>query len=291
MSISAKTVKELREKTGVGMMECKKALVETNGDVEAAITWLRTNSSSKVAKMHAKKASEGVVCVRSNDNTVAVIEVNCQTDFVGRDENFLAFANALADTALAQATDNIDAIMASKDDNSGDTFEAWRSALVQKIGENIHLRRVIIKSTAHPAGAYCHRGRIAAIVELDTDNADLARDIAMHVAAINPKAISPEDIPAEDIQKEKDIFVAQAAESGKPAEIIEKMVQGRIKKFQSENSLIAQSFVKDSSKTVGELLKENSANVTNFIRLELGEGIEKDANNFAEEVMAQVKGS
>ncbi len=290
MQITAKLVKELRDKTGVGMMECKKALKATDGDISAAIDWLRTNSSNKVSKMNAKKTGEGLVLVRNNAENALIVEVNCQTDFVSRDDSFIAFANAVADTALSLATDDIAKIMATHHEAHGDTLDAWRQMLIQKIGENMQCRRIVLEKTPYQAGAYCHRNRIGALVMLDQDKPELARDIALHVAAINPGAITPDDIPAELIAKEKEIFSAQAAESGKPAEIIEKMVQGRIKKFQAEISMVSQDFVKDPSKTVGELLKEHNATVTKFVRLELGEGVEKDTNDFAAEVMAQVQG-
>jgi elongation factor Ts len=285
--MSAALVKELRERTGLGLLECKKALAEAGGDIEKAIEELRKSSGMKAAKKAGRTAADGVVLARvSEDGSYGmVVEVNSETDFVARDDNFLGFANSVAAAALSARTTDVAAVM------EGD-LEAAREGLVQKIGENIGVRRIdAIDAGDGVVGAYVHgNNRIAVLVALQGGDQDLARDVAMHVAAVNPQVVSPDDMPQELIEKEKEIYTAQALESGKPAEIVEKMIGGRIKKFLAENSLVEQAFVKDPETTVGKLVKAAGASVTAFIRFEVGEGIEVHKVDFAEEVAAQLKG-
>jgi elongation factor Ts len=287
MAITASLVKELRERTGLGMMECKKALVETDGDIEAAIDNLRKASGLKAAKKAGRTAAEGVIVTRTADDNsvVMLLEINSETDFVARDENFLNFANKVADTAFEKKEADVAALMA-------DGLEAEREALVQKIGENISVRRIeFVGGEGKTVEAYVHGGRIAAAVELTGGNAELAKDIAMHVAAINPQFVSPEGIPADVLEREKEVVRAQSEGSGKPAEIIEKMMVGRINKFKAEISLTEQPFVKDADIKVGALAKKESAEIVGFTRFEVGEGIEKEEVDFAAEVAAAAQGN
>jgi len=291
MQITAAMVKELRERTGAGMMECKKALSESAGDMEAAIELMRKSGQAKADKKASRIAAEGTVVISLSDDAKSgvVLEVNCETDFVGKDENFLSFSNEVAASILSQNIDNIEALMDAKL-SSGETVEAARLALVSKIGENIQVRRFSrVVSANGTLGKYMHGSRIGVMVELDGGSDDLNKDIAMHIAASKPLCVDEDGVSAEMLQKEKEIFMAKAESSGKPAEIIEKMVQGQIKKFLGEITLMGQPFVKDPDKSVAQLLKENSASVISFQRYEVGEGIEKKSENFAEEVMAQVK--
>ena len=284
--MSAALVKELRERTGLGLLECKKALAEANNDVEAAIEALRKSSGMKAAKKAGRIAADGVVSMRiAEDGGFGVlVEVNSETDFVARDENFLAFVGQVTDAVFESRSDNVDEL------KSGAIEEA-REALVQKIGENIGVRRAAVVDGSGVLGGYVHGNkRIAVLVELKGGDQDLARDVAMHVAAVNPQVVSPEHMPQEMIDKERDIFTAQAQESGKPAEIIEKMIDGRIKKYLSENSLTEQAFVKDPDTTVGKLVKAAGAEVVSFVRFEVGEGIEVEKVDFADEVAAQLNG-
>ncbi|MFK7976587.1 MAG: translation elongation factor Ts [Halioglobus sp.] len=285
--MSAKLVKELRERTGLGLLECKKALAAADGNVEAAIEELRKSSGMKAAKKAGRTAADGVVSTRLADDGSygVVVEVNSETDFVARDENFLAFVGNVVGQAFEQKQEDVAQVMA------GD-LESAREALVQKIGENIGVRRIqIVDAAAGVVGSYVHgNNRIAVLVELKGGDQDLARDVAMHVAAVNPQVVSPDDMPEEVVNKEKEIFTAQAQDSGKPPEIIEKMIGGRIKKFLSENSLLEQAFVKDPDTTVGKLVSGAGAEVVSFTRFEVGEGIEVDKVDFAEEVAAQLKG-
>ncbi len=289
--ITASLVKELRERTGVGMMECKKALVASQGDIEKAIEEMRKAGVAKAAKKAGRTTAEGAVVVvnRADSKEAVMIEINCETDFVARDENFVSFANHVAKAALQQQTADIDSISAIS--VAGQTIEEQRQGLIAKLGENIALRRCVLLASSGLIASYRHGDRIGVLVAMEGGDMEVARDIAMHIAANNPEAISPEDIPAELIEKEKDIFRAQAMESGKPADIVEKMIVGRVNKFLSENSLLGQPFVKNPEITVAKLLQEKSAKVVDFVRFEVGEGIEKRVDNFAEEVMAQVKGS
>jgi elongation factor Ts len=284
--MSAALVKELRERTGLGLLECKKALAACGGDVEAAIEELRKSSGMKAAKKAGRTAADGVVAARvADDGSYAVIaEVNSETDFVARDEGFLAFVDKVMDAAFTSRQTDVAALMA------GD-LELAREALVQKIGENISVRRIeVLSADAGVVGAYVHgNNRIAVLVALTGGDGDLAKDVAMHVAAVNPQVVSPADMPEDVIAKEKEIYSAQAAESGKPAEIVEKMIGGRIKKFLAENSLLEQAFVKDPDITVGKLVAGAGAGVSGFVRFEVGEGIVVDKVDFADEVAAQLK--
>ncbi len=287
--ITAAQVKELRERTGAGMMECKKALVETDGDIEIAIENMRKSGQAKAAKKAGRIAAEGIIMVRSNDEMATILEINSETDFVSRDEGFLAFANAVADAAIANKVADVEAL---KNTMLGDkSVEDTRLALVQTIGENIQIRRVSsLEANDGQIASYLHGGRIAVIVALNGGDEALAKDVAMHVAASNPQVVNPEDVDEALVEKEKEIFIAQAKESGKPDNIIEKMIGGRLKKFLGEVSLTGQPFVKDPSTSVGDLLKSNDATATAFIRYEVGEGIEKKEEDFAAEVLAQVQG-
>ncbi len=285
--MSAALVKELRERTGLGLMECKKALRAADGDVDKAIEELRKSSGMKAAKKAGRTAADGVVASRvAEDGGYAVlVEVNSETDFVARDENFLNFVDSVVNAAFEARETDVAKLM------SGD-LEAAREALVQKIGENISVRRIsLLTADSGVVGSYVHGNkRIAVLVALKGGDQELARDVAMHIAAVNPQVVSPDDMPAEVVAKEKEIYTAQAQESGKPAEIIEKMIGGRIKKFLSENSLLEQAFVKDPDMTVRKLVSAASAEVVSFVRYEVGEGIEVEKVDFAEEVAAQLKG-
>ena len=281
-AISASLVKELRERTGLGMMECKKALVEANGDIEKAIDDLRKSSGLKAAKKAGRTAAEGVVAIKvADDNSYGVlVEINSETDFVARDDNFLSFVSSVVEKAFADK--QTDAAALAND------VEEVRQALVQKIGENISVRRVILQE-APVVGSYVHNNnRIGVLVSIAGGSPELAKDIAMHVAAVNPQVVNPEDMPEELLAKEREIFSVQARESGKPEEIIEKMIEGRINKFLAESSLVAQPFVKDPDVKVGKLLKDAGAEVLSFTRFEVGEGIEREEVDFAAEVAAQV---
>ena len=290
MAVTASMVKELRERTGAGMMECKKALVETNGDMDAALDLLRKTGLAKADKKASRVAAEGQVVLASNEsNTEAVmVEVNSETDFAAKDANFLAFAKTVAGNALALGSTDVEALMAT--DMDGASVEVARQALIAKIGENIQVRRIVRMSSNGNIGAYVHGGRIGVLVELEGGDNDVARDVAMHVAAMNPEFIDVDDVPADVLEKEKQFLISQAADSGKPADIIEKMVTGRMRKHLSSITLLGQDFVKDGDITVAKLLQQNGASVTGFTRLEVGEGIEKKEENFADEVMQQVTG-
>ena len=289
MAVTAALVKELRERTGAGMMECKKALVETNGDMDAAIELLRKTGLAKADKKAGRVAAEGKVVSAQAGGNAVLVEINSETDFVAKDENFGAFTNAVADAALALDGEDSDALLAA--DLDGQTVEQARQALIAKIGENIQVRRMTRVSTDGVIGSYVHGGRIGVLVELDGGDVELARDLAMHVAALSPAYATADEVPADVLAKEKEILVAQAQDSGKPAEIIEKMVEGRLRKFLAEITLVGQPFVKDGDVTVGKLLEQKGASVKGFSRLAVGEGIEKKEENFAEEVMQQVAGS
>ncbi len=292
MAVTAALVKELRERTGAGMMECKKALEATQGDISLAIEELRKSGRAKADKKAGRTAAEGVVVIYSSEDgkQAIMLEVNSETDFVARDENFLLFVNGVAKAALAAQVDNIEMLGVLPFAN-GLTVEEARKNLVAKVGENIHVRRlVLIQSTASTIGAYLHGSRIGVLVELDSDNKELAKDIAMHVAACKPLVILPTDVPSDLVAKEKEIYLAQAATSGKPQEILEKMVVGKLKKYLDEVSLIGQPFIKDPETTVGSLLSKNRAKVVSFTRFEVGEGIEKESEDFVEAVMSQIQG-
>ncbi len=286
--MSIALVKELRQRTGLGMMECKKALKAADGDVEKAIEEMRKSSGMKAAKKAGRTAADGVVTTRiSDDGSYGVlVEVNSETDFAARDAGFLGFVKAVVDAAYDNKQTDVAALMA------GD-LESAREALVQKIGENITVRRLeLLNADAGVVGAYVHgNSRIAVLVALKGGDQDLAKDVSMHVAAVNPQVVSPDDMSEEAVAKEKEIFTAQAQDSGKPAEIIEKMIGGRLKKFLAENSLIEQPFVKDPDVTVGKLVSAAGAEVVSFVRFEVGEGIEVETMDFAAEVAAQLSAS
>jgi elongation factor Ts len=285
--MSAALVKELRERTGLGLLECKKALAACDGDIELAIEELRKSSGAKAAKKAGRTAADGVVAARvaADGSYAVVVEVNSETDFVARDAGFLAFVDKVLATAFSARQTDVATLM------SGD-LETTREALVQKIGENIGVRRIdLLSADAGVVGAYVHgNNRIAVLVALSAGDAELARDVAMHVAAANPQVVSPAEMPADAIAKEREIYTAQAQDSGKPADIVEKMIGGRIKKFLAENSLIEQAFVKNPDITVGKLVAGAGATVTSFVRYEVGEGIVVDKVDFAEEVAAQLRG-
>jgi elongation factor Ts len=292
MAISASLVKELRERTGSGMMECKKALVETDGDIEAAADLLRKSGAAKADKKAGRTAAEGLIVFKATDDgkSGVMVEVNCETDFVAKDDNFINFSSAVAQAALDNKPADIDALLALPLEG-GDTVADTIKNLIAKIGENMNVRRFVTRNTDGILVNYSHGGRIGVMVEMQGGDEALAKDIAMHIAASKPTCVNEDEVPAEILEKEKEIFAAQAAESGKPPEIIEKMVGGRIKKFLKEVTLLGQPFVKDPDQTVEQLLKSAGATVVGFDRLEVGEGIEKKVENFAEEVMAQAQGS
>lgn len=287
MTITAAMVKGLRERTGAGMMECKKALVETAGDMDAAAEALRVSGQAKADKKAGRVAADGTVVIQLEGNKAVIAEVNSETDFVAKDDNFLAFANAVAAAALASATTDVgalaDAMLAD-----GRTVETARTDLISKVGENIAVRRIAILENAGPMAFYSHGARIGVVVALKGGDEELARDLAMHIAATNPMCVDESDVSAETLASERRIYAEQAAESGKPPEIVEKMVTGRVAKFLKEVTLVGQPFVKDPDQTVGKLLASAGATVTSFIRFEVGEGIEKKVENFADEVMKQI---
>ena len=291
MAITAALVKELRERTGSGMMECKKALTETNGDLEAAADFLRQAGKAKADKRSSKVAAEGriVAAISDDQQSGIMLELNCETDFVAKDANFVDYANRLAAAALTAGGDEVSSLLALSDGDK--TFEETRQELTAKLGENVQLRRATLQTGTGMVGSYLHGDRIGVLVAMDKVDEGLARDVAMHIAAANPLSLTIDDLPADLVEREKKIFTAQAAESGKPADIIEKMIAGRINKFAKENSLLEQPFIKNPDQTVAQLLKEAGANVQAFVRFEVGEGIEKETVDFAEEVMAQVKGN
>lgn len=294
MQITAEMVRELRERSGVGMMECKKALVECGGDLEAAFEHLRKTGAAKAAKKSGRVAAEGAIAVAASGDSRAVVlvEVNSETDFVAKDENFTHFAAAVAATVLAEGPADVAALQSLKLSTSGEPVEEARLQLVAKIGENISMRRFVrVQSDGGLAVHYLHGSRIGVVVDLHGGDEALGRDIAMHIAASRPVCISDAEVPAELIAKEREIYAAQAAESGKPPAIVEKMVEGRVKKYLEEVTLLGQPFVKDPNVSVAQLLSRAGASVVAFHRLEVGEGIEKKTENFAEEVMAQVRGS
>lgn len=291
MTITAAMVAQLRERTGAGMMECKKYLVQTEGDIELAITEMRKSGQAKADKKADRVAAEGiVVAVRSDDLKQAVmIEINSETDFVARDENFTAFANNVAGTALHSGVTELDALMTLTVLGGSISIEQSRQELVAKIGENIKVRRLVRLEAESVVGYYLHGARIGVMVALKSGDEDLAKDIAMHIAASKPLVVSRDQVPAVAIENEREIFTAQARESGKPQDIIDKMIEGRINKFIDEVSLIGQPFVKDPNIKIGQLLKDKNAEISGFVRFEVGEGIEKKVDNFVEEVMAQVR--
>jgi elongation factor Ts len=293
MAISATLVKELRERTGAGMMECKKALVETNGDIDAAIEAMRKSGQAKAAKKAARVAADGVVEIRiaTDARTGVLVEINSETDFVAKDTHFAAFAATVADIALASGVSDV-ATLLQQTTKEGTTLDGAREALVAKVGENIQVRRCTQFKVAdgHCLCEYRHGVRIGVIVDMSGGDATVGRDIAMHIAATNPLCVTPEQIPADVLAKEREIFRAQALDSGKPEAIVEKIIEGRVRKYFEEVTLVGQAFVKNTDITVAELLRQHGATVHQFARIEVGEGIEKKTENFAEEVQAQARG-
>lgn len=291
MKITAQMVKELRERTGAGMMDCKKALNETDGDLDAAAEQMRKTGLAKADKKAGRIAAEGVVAIKAEGNRAAMVEVNCETDFVSRGDDFQAFADAVAAVVLANNPADLDALLAMPLDG-GTSVEQSRQELIAKIGENMSVRRFVCVEAADGGnlGVYQHGSRIGVLTNVNGGDEELARDIAMHVAASRPSVILQDQVDADAVAKEKAIFVAQAAESGKPENIIEKMVSGRIRKFLDEQALVGQPFVKDPDMKVGKLLQSKGAEMVSFDRLEVGEGIEKKVEDFAAEVAAQVAG-
>jgi len=286
MAITASLVKELRELTGAGMMECKRALVDSDGDLEAAQENLRKRGQASAARKSGRIAAEGRIVLVVNDEAAVIIEVNCETDFVAIDENFIAFANQAADLVLAEAPSDVAALMALT--INGASLEEARGALVAKIGENVSVRRFNVIKPQGAIGSYLHGIKIGVMVDIEGGDEELGRDIAMHIAASSPAFISADDVPVDVRDKERRILADQAAQEGKPPEIVEKMVAGRMRKYLGEITLQGQPFVKDPDVTVGKLLDQAGASVKSFYRLEVGEGIEKKIENFAEEVKAQI---
>jgi len=289
MSISASMVKELRERTGAGMMECKKALQESNGNIDSAIELLRTSGQAKAEKKAKRVAAEGKIVIKNNLENAVIVEINSETDFAANDSNFTDFANSIADVLLQNEISDINSLNDLKLSDDVSVEEA-RTNLISKIGENISIRRFDKIHQAINIGEYSHGSRIGVIVSLDKSDPDLAKDIAMHIAASNPVCLDEENVPEDLVSREKRIFLEQASSSGKPPEIIEKMVEGRMKKFFKEITLLGQSFIKDPDISIRDLLDQSEAKVQSFIRYEVGEGIEKKEENFADEVMKQIKG-
>ncbi|MBB6091734.1 elongation factor Ts [Povalibacter uvarum] len=296
MAVTAEAVKQLRERTGAGMMECKKALTETNGDLDAAAELMRKAGLAKADKKAARVAAEGVIVIeRSADaKRAAIVEVNCETDFVARENDFKGFATSVAKAALAQRPASLEALLAAKSE-SGSTLDEVRRALIAKIGENISVRRFDLVESPVVIGAYLHGSRIGALVSLTKGEEATAKDIAMHVAAINPPHVSSAEIPADLVAKEKEIHTettkADPKLAGKPEAIIAKAVEGKIRKWMSEITLLGQPFVKDDKQSVEQYLKQAGAEVASFVRYEVGAGIEKKQEDFAEEVRKQVENS
>ena len=291
MSVTAQTVKELRERTGAGMMECKKALLETGGDLDAAAELMRKQGLAKADKKAARIAAEGVIAIeRSADGRrAAMVEVNCETDFVAREQDFRAFAAAVAARAVAERPVSLEALLAAQ--LGTETVEERRRALVAKVGENIGVRRFALLEAPQHLGAYLHGTRIGVLVALKGGQVELARDLAMHIAAANPRYLSARDVPQEVLAKEREVLTEQALGEGKPPEIVAKMVEGRLRKSLGEITLLGQPFVKDPDVTIEKLLKGSGAEVLSFERFEVGAGIEKKREDFVAQVMAQVKSS
>tara|TARA_B000000475_G_scaffold254450_1_gene233414 strand:+ start:1095 stop:1952 length:858 start_codon:yes stop_codon:yes gene_type:complete len=283
-NISASQVKELREKTGLGLMDCKKALEESQGDMELAIEELRKTSGIKASKKSGRSAADGLIAIKSQDDQYFMIEVNCETDFVARDDSFVEFTSQTLDSYVSNPESSLEEILANGAEDN-------REKIVQKLGENIVIRRIAKTKESSVTGSYLHSNqKIGCIVSLEGGDESLANDIAMHASATDPMAVTPSDIPTETVEKEREIFRAQSEGSGKPPEIVEKMIEGKVAKFLSEVSLTEQDFVKDPNVKISQLLKENNANILNFIRYEVGEGIEVEKVDFATEVMSQIEG-
>ena len=288
MAITADQVKELRERTGLGMMECKKALVETDGNIELAIDNLRKSGAAKADKKSGRIAAEGVVFAKVSGKSAVLVEINSETDFVARSDDFLTFVASTAEQIATKKPASVEELLVSAL-ASGNTLDQARQALVQKIGENVQIRR-FQRVEGELVVDYVHNQKIGVLVALTAGDVALGKDIAMHIAATNPLVVSPDQVPEAARLKEKEIFTAQAKESGKPDDIIAKMIEGRLRKFEAEVSLVEQPFVKNPEQTIKSLLKAANANVVSFVRYEVGEGIEKVQVDFAAEVMAQVKG-
>ena len=283
-NISASQVKELREKTGLGLMDCKKALEESQGDMELAIEELRKTSGIKASKKSGRSAADGLIAIKSQDDQYFMIEVNCETDFVARDDSFVEFTSQTLDSYVSNPESSLEEILANGAEDN-------REKIVQKLGENIVIRRIAKTKESSVTGSYLHSNqKIGCIVSLEGGDESLANDIAMHASATDPMAVTPSDIPTETVEKEREIFRAQSEGSGKPPEIVEKMIEGKVAKFLSEVSLTEQDFVKDPNMKISQLLKENNATILNFIRYEVGEGIEVEKVDFATEVMSQIEG-
>ncbi|HEV2608580.1 MAG TPA: translation elongation factor Ts [Xanthomonadaceae bacterium] len=286
MEITASMVKELRGRSGAGMMECKKALGEKGGDIEAAMEHLRVTGLAKADKKSGRVAAEGRIVLAQDTGKAVLVEINSETDFVAKDANFLTFADEVAKTALASGAQDVEALRSAATSH-GKTVEEGRQWLVAKIGENLQVRRMARIDSAHNVGAYVHGGRIGVLVDLKGGDIELARGLAMHIAAMNPPYVSPDQVPAEIVAKEKEIALAQVKDTGKPPEILEKMIGGKVNKVLSEMCLTGQAYVLDTNSTVDAVLKKASAQVLGFKRLAVGEGIEKKEEDFAAEVMKQ----
>ena len=292
MTITAAEVKQLRERTGAGMMECKRALVETDGNLDAAVDLMRKSGLAKADKKAGRVAAEGLIAISRSDDgkTAAIVEVNCETDFVAGGDDFTQFAGAVADAALSGSVGGLDELMNESIDG-GPTVEETRRHLIAKLGENITVRHLELLSSDDRLGAYIHSGsRIGVLVAMSGGNDDLARNIAMHVAATNPDYLGADDIPGDVLAKEKEILSEQARNEGKPEQIVAKMVEGRLRKYLAEVTLLGQNFVMDEDVTVGKLLERDGAAISGFARFEVGEGIEKKQENFVEDVMAPARG-
>lgn len=290
MQISAAAVKELRERSGAGMMECKNALVATAGDLEAAFDHLRKSGAAKAAKKAGRIAAEGAIVAAERDGVAVLVEINSETDFVANDENFVKFANAVAQTILTTKVTDVASLAGQTLAGHAENIETARQQLVLKIGENISIRRfTVFQPAGTTVATYLHGKRIGVMVELADGKPEQAKDVAMHIAASNPVCIAETEVPAEVLAKEREIRLAQAKDSGKPPEIVEKMITGQLRKFVAEITLLGQPFVKDPDTTVGKLLNAAGATVKRFVRYEVGEGIEKKEVNFADEVMAQAR--
>jgi elongation factor Ts len=287
MTITASLVKELRERTGAGMMECKKALVEVDGDLEAAQELLRKIGQASAIKKSGRIAAEGRIALATSKAAAVIVEVNCETDFVAKDDNFLGFARQVADMALQHSPADLDTLMALQLP-SGESLEEARNTLVAKIDEKIKVRRFEAIQVRGAIGSYLHGARIGVLVDVEGGDEALRKDLAMHIAASSPSRISAEDVPADEVEKERKFLSEQAAQEGKPPEIVAKMIDGRLRKYLNEITLLGQPFVKDTDINIGKLLQQADATVHSFVRLEVGEGIEKKVENFAEEVQAQV---
>jgi len=288
MQITATLVKELRARTGAGMMDCKHALQAADGDIDAAIEAMRKSGVAKAAKKAGRIAAEGNIVIKGADERTVILEVNTETDFAARDNNFKSFTDVVADCILSRGPNDVGALMQMQ--VAGRTLEETRQQLIARIGENITVRRFDLIAARGTLGRYLHDNRIGVLVDVQQGDADLAKDLAMHIAASSPGYIGESDVPAEVLAKEREIFAAQATESGKPANVVDKMIDGKMRKYLKEITLLGQPFVKDTDATVENLLKDAGATVNYFIRYEVGEGLEKSSDNFVEQVMAQVQG-